>query len=78
MERTFIYLAVAFAVFSFGCGLWCIRKPREVIHCQQRFYARINWRLEPLSWEKEERNTVRMGIFLLAVSATTVFFAFRR
>ena len=32
---------------------------------QRRFYARINWRIEPISFEKEMRNTRLMGVFFV-------------
>jgi hypothetical protein len=38
-----------------------IIKPEFDIEIQRRFYARINWRIEPVSLEKELRNTRLMG-----------------
>jgi len=34
---------------------------------QRRFYLLINWRIEPVSMEKEIRNTRWMGLFLIAL-----------
>jgi hypothetical protein len=52
------------AALSLGFFL-CLR-PEQAIRIQQRFYARINWRIEPVSWSMEIRNTRIMGCFLLA------------
>jgi len=44
------------------------------IEIQKRFYARINWRIEPISMQKELRNTKIMGIFLFALAVVTLLF----
>ncbi len=55
-------------------GAACLRWPGKVIAFQQKFYARINWRMEPISMSKEVRNTRLMGsaLVLLAVLALLV------
>jgi len=55
-------------------GAVCLRWPGKVIAFQQKFYACINWRMEPISMSKEVRNTRLMGfaLVLLAVSALLV------
>ncbi|MBF0384607.1 MAG: hypothetical protein HQL27_01920 [Candidatus Omnitrophica bacterium] len=40
-------------------------RPLAVIRFQQRFYELINWRIEPVSMEKEIRNTKIMGMTLI-------------
>ena len=50
-------------------------KPQLAIEIQQRFYAKINWKIEPISMEKEIRNTRIMGGFLIVVLIVTLIFA---
>jgi hypothetical protein len=52
---------------SFCLGLFLIIMPAGAIEIQRRFYASINWKIEPISQEKELRNTRLMGVFLIAV-----------
>ena len=41
-------------------------KPRKAIDFQIAFYRLINWKMEPISMEKEVRNTRIMGAIVLA------------
>lgn len=52
-------------ILSLILGILIYRFPLQVIRLQQQFYARINWRMEPISMDKEIRNTRLMGFFLL-------------
>ena len=57
-----IYGAIGLvAVGSFCLGVCLIRSPRWAIEKQMEFYRIINWRMEPVSWEREIRNTRVMG-----------------
>ena len=55
-------------------GIFLILKPEKTIKIQIKFYALINWRMEPLSWEKEKRNTRWMGMLLIGVTLGTIFY----
>lgn len=55
-------------------GIFFIIKPAFAIEIQRRFYARINWKIEPISMPKEIRNTRIMGGVLVVLSATTLIF----
>ena len=67
----FLPLVLASLVSSV-LGLFLFFKPQAAIELQRKFYAVINWRIEPISMEKEIRNTRLMGIFLLAASAAAI------
>ncbi len=54
------------------CGLFSVLRPASCIEIQKRFYAHINWRIEPISMEKEIRNTRILGWFLVMVSLATL------
>ena len=45
-------------------------KPKKAIEMQIAFYRPLNWKIEPISIEKEIRNTRIMGLTLLAVAVT--------
>ncbi len=57
-------------ILSLILGILIYQFPLQVIRLQQQFYACINWRMEPISMDKEILNTRLMGCFLLA---TTLF-----
>jgi len=46
-------------------GLFLFFRPALAIELQKKFYAKINWRIEPISLKKEIRNTKIMGLFLI-------------
>ena len=52
-------------IFSFIVGIFLILKPNEAIRIQQKFYAMINWRMEPICQALELRNTRIMGVVLI-------------
>ncbi|MFH1360788.1 MAG: hypothetical protein ABIJ41_07150 [Candidatus Omnitrophota bacterium] len=56
---------VILSVVSLSLGLFIIFRPLRVFEIQKRFYALINWRIEPISLPKEIRNTKFMGLFLV-------------
>jgi len=56
-------------------GVLLILKPKLTIKIQQKFYEKINWRIEPISIPKEIRNTRIMGAMLLIVALAAIFFA---
>ena len=58
-------LGISWCVSSLLVGAACLRYPGRVIAFQQRFYLRINWRMEPVSMAKEVRNTRFMGAVLV-------------
>lgn len=69
-------IIVLVACFGLCMGLFLLFSPAAAIRLQQKFYAKINWRMEPISLEKEIRNTRLMGISLLgALLAILLFLA---
>lgn len=68
---------ILLSLFSAGIGLFIFLKPALAIEIQRRFYAKINWRIEPISMQKELRNTKIMGMFLFALAAVTLLFISR-
>jgi len=63
---------ISFVIVIMIVGLFVALRPQKTIEIQQKFYAKINWRIEPISMSKEVRNTRLMGLFLvgLAIAVT--------
>ncbi len=57
-------------------GLGLLFKPALAIALQKKFYERINWRIEPISMEKEIRHTRMMGLFTVIFLAATLYLVF--
>ncbi len=68
LNMNFAYLKVLFMLFNFFVGLLLFLRPELAIEIQKRFYAKINWRIEPISMPKEIRNTRIMGAFLIILA----------
>ncbi|MDI6606613.1 MAG: hypothetical protein QME65_05690, partial [Candidatus Omnitrophota bacterium] len=56
-------------------GLFVFFKPNLTIEIQKKFYEKINWRIEPISMQKEIRNTKIMGGFLVIVAIITIIYS---
>ncbi|OGX45275.1 MAG: hypothetical protein A3G38_03545 [Omnitrophica WOR_2 bacterium RIFCSPLOWO2_12_FULL_51_8] len=65
-------VVIGISLFGLYCGLLFICNPAYAIDLEINFYAKINWRIAPISMEKELRNTRRMGWLLLAFSAVAL------
>jgi hypothetical protein len=53
-------------------GLFLFFNPAAAIETQRKIYEKINWRIEPMSMQKELRNTRGMGLALIAAAAFAV------
>ncbi len=60
---TLIFISVA--LFAILIGSYIYANPEKIIDIHKKFYALINWRMEPISLPKEIRSTKRMGLFLI-------------
>jgi hypothetical protein len=72
MNISYLVLSILF----FAMGWFIFKQPKRVIELQQKFYAMINWRMEPIDMAKEIRNTRIMGLMLIVfilLSAGWVF-----
>ncbi|MBU0504239.1 MAG: hypothetical protein V1842_04615 [Candidatus Omnitrophota bacterium] len=63
------------SLVSLIVGIFLAFNPELSINLQIKFYALINWKVEPISIPKEIRNTRAMGIFLLALLLIYVFYS---
>ena len=69
-----IQLMVSTVAILFGALIaW---KPRKVIDLQTALYRPFNWKLEPISMEKEIRNTRLMGLALVVIGIVSFFLAY--
>jgi hypothetical protein len=76
MLALFILLLISSACFLFG--LFLLLYPRSAIEMQEKFYKKINWKIEPVSMEKEIRSTKFMGMFLVLATFLAVIFGLWR
>ena len=53
-------------------GLLIAWKPKRAIEMQIAYYKRINWKMEPISMEREVRNTRIAGVLLIIFSIFAV------
>ena len=74
----FISVLSVLAIGGLAVGIFCFFRPESAIELQRRFYLTINWRIEPVSWEKEVRNTRAMGLFLVVFSIITFWLVFSK
>jgi hypothetical protein len=72
MEFAALTIIILFCAFSILMGFFLHRNPSLAIELQKRFYEKINWRIEPVSMEKEIRNTRFMGLLLIIATITTI------
>lgn len=55
------------ALMGLALGLFLFMRPEKAIETQKRFYEKINWRMEPISMEREVRTTTMMGAVLILI-----------
>jgi hypothetical protein len=70
MELPFLLIFLSFIILGLSIALLLLIKPFLAIEMQRRFYEKINWKIEPISVEKERRNTQIMGLILLLILVT--------
>ena len=56
---------------SLVLGAFLMARPKQAIKRQIEVYRRINWKMEPISWDKEIRNTRLMGAVALFCGVLT-------
>ncbi len=68
-------IPVAMGIGCLALGFLFLAVPRKVIEFQIAFYRKINWIMEPVSWEREIRNTRIMGLMALLAGLLGLGFA---
>jgi hypothetical protein len=66
------FIPILLSLFGMGAGLFIFFNAPQSIEIQRKFYEKINWRIEPISMQKEVSNTKIMGIFLCLLSLITL------
>ncbi len=62
------------AVIAIAFGALVAWKPKKVIEIQIAIYRPFNWKIEPISMEKEIRNTRIMGMVVLVLATLSLGF----
>lgn len=60
-------IVLALFLIGISIGIFLITRPKSAIRIQQKLYAKINWKIEPISMSKEIRNTKIMGFILIVL-----------
>jgi len=63
----YLALSIILSVAGIAFGLFMVLRPALIIKMHIKSTEKSNWRLEPISMEKELRNTKISGINLAAV-----------
>jgi len=71
MHCVSIVIEVLLLLFSFGIGIVLFSQAQRVLLMQTKFYAKLNWKIKPISMEKEVRFTRKMGKLLLILASIT-------
>jgi hypothetical protein len=72
MDFKFLLIVIFISAISILIGLFIFLNPSLAIEIQKQFYAKINWRIEPISVPKEIRNTKIMGLFLIILGLLAI------
>ncbi len=65
---------ITIVVIAIGFGALIVWKPRKVIEIQIALYRPFNWKIEPISMDKEIRNTRIMGMTVLVLGILSLGF----
>lgn len=63
------------AVIAILFGSMIALKPKKTIDIQIALYRPFNWKLEPISWKKEIRNTRVMGLVVLILGVASLLYS---
>lgn len=73
-----MYIFMLISVASILVGSFLFLNPVLAIEIQKKFYEKINWRIEPISMQKEIRNTKIMGLSLIAITVLIIIYVLIR
>ena len=70
------YVQVAIMIIGIVLGILFMWRPRKVIDIEIAIYRPFNWKIEPISMEKEIRNIRTMGlvVFILALASLVLIY----
>ena len=71
MRTVVLPLIISASSLSIIVGTFLHLKAALAIEMQRKFYLSINWRIEPVSMEKELSNTKMMGRILVFIGILT-------
>jgi len=70
----FLIIEILVTLLAFVNGAICASNPSLAIRLQQKFYEKINWRIEPINLTKELKNTRIMGFISLILSIVLLIY----
>ena len=75
MKYVFLSIHITVTTLALINGLLCFTKPSLAITLQQKFYEKINWKIEPIDLKKELHNTKIMGIISICLALALALIA---
>lgn len=73
-----ILMEVVTAILALLNGAICFINPALAIKIQQKFYEKINWKIEPVNLSKELKNTRIMGLISLMLAVLILIQIFKK
>lgn len=77
MYITIVIILIIISLLELAVGIASVLNPSLVISLQQAFYKKINWYIQPISIEREIRNTKFMGYVDFLMGLLIFFLAIR-
>lgn len=74
MNLNLLPISMLLAAVGIIVGLAMFFKTASLIEMQIKFYAKINWRMEPISMPKEIKNTKFMGLVLVTFCLLAIIY----
>jgi hypothetical protein len=74
----FFYIKIINILLASINGSICFLNPSLAIRLQQKFYAKINWKIEPINLNKELRNTRIMGMTSMIIAIMLLITLFKK
>lgn len=69
-----VFIQLAVVITAAILGIFLISQPKRAIDIQIAFYRLINWKIEPISMEKEIKNTRIMGVLTAACAIISLIY----
>jgi hypothetical protein len=63
----YVSISLVLIVIGIVVGILVFFYPVSVMRMQVKFYEKINWRIEPISLQKEFNRTKYTGLYLIAL-----------
>ena len=67
------FIKIAIVLITVFIGFVLYKEPGQTLKKQSDFYRRINYKMEPISMDKELKNMKRTGILVILCGLVAIF-----